>query len=67
VHEDYRVTVALLSNEAAHATGLELTAGRSMHLYRLLHGASHKWIIALCGFATHCGLGPLLHWHGKPL
>jgi hypothetical protein len=36
-------------------------------LYRLRDGLSHEWIIALCVFAVHRGLGPLLRWRRKPL
>jgi hypothetical protein len=36
-------------------------------LYRFRDGLSHEWIIALCGFAFHRGLGPLLRWPRKPL
>jgi hypothetical protein len=36
-------------------------------LDRLRDGLSHEWIIALCVFAVHRGLGSLLRWPRKPL
>jgi len=51
VHQDHRLAASLLPHEAANSTGLELSAGSPVLLYGLRDGASHGWIIALCGFA----------------
>ena len=61
------IAVALLANEALHGTGLELPARAPVVLYRLLDLATHRAIIARCGFSSNRGLTPLLRWRGKPL
>jgi hypothetical protein len=67
VHQHHGIALALLTHEAAHSAGLEIPAGSPVLLYRLGDGLSHEWIIALCVFAVHRGLGPLLRWRRKPL